>query len=113
MIKDIQKVQKEIEDVEFHLQPVIEATALALLKTNPGLVEKYITDYCVGNAETNIKKWWCLADFLVTKYNDGYIQNEKGRPQEIGYPEEWLKREIKANPKKKRLKQERAGEGEL
>jgi hypothetical protein len=49
----------------------------------------------------------------VTKYNDGYIQNEKGRPQEIGYPEEWLKREVKANPEQKRLKQERVGEGEL
>ena len=113
MIKDIQKVQKEIEDLQFHLQPVIEATAMELLKKNPGLIDKYLTDYCVGNAETNIKKWWRLADFLVTKYNDGYIQNEKGRPQEIGYPEEWLKREVKANPEQKRLKQERVGEGEL
>jgi dipeptidase len=113
MIKDIQKVQKEIEDLQFHLQPVIEATAMELLKKNPRLIDKYLTDYCVGNAEINIKKWWRLADFLVTKYNDGYIQNEKGRPQEIGYPEEWLKREVKANPEQKRLKQERVGEGEL
>ncbi|MCP5105273.1 MAG: dipeptidase [bacterium] len=113
MIKDIRKVQEEIEDSIFEMQPAVEATALGLLKKNPALVEKYLTNYCVSTAEANIKKWWRLADFLVTKYNDGYIQNEKGRPQEIGYPETWLKREVKANPNKKRLKQERKGDREL
>jgi dipeptidase len=113
MIKDIQKVQKEIEDLEFKLQIAVEATAFELLKKNPQLVEDYLTNYCVVNAESNIKKWWRLADFLVTKYNDGYIQDEKGRPREIGYPEEWLRKEVMANPGKKRLKQERKGEGEL
>ena len=113
MIKDIQAVQQEIEDLTFQLQPAIEATALELMKTNPGLVGKYLTNYCVGNAETNIKKWWRLADFLVTKYNDGYIQDEKGNPQEIGYPETWLKREVAADPRKKELKEEREGKGEL
>jgi len=113
MLKDIQRVQKEIEDLEFELQPAVETTALTLVKKNPQLVEKFLTNYCVANGELNIKKWWRLADHLVTKYNDGYIQNEKGRPQEIGYPGKWLEREIKANPKKKRLKQERKGKGEL
>jgi len=92
--------------------PAIEATALALLKSSPGLIGKYLTNYCVGNAETNIKKWWDLADFLVTKYNDGYIQDEEGRPREIGYPESWLRREAKENPQKG-LKQKRKGDREL
>ena len=112
MIEDIQKVQKEIEDLTFALQPAIESTALELLKKNPELIEKYLTNYCVSNAEANIKKWWKLADFLVTKYNDGYIQNEKGRPQEIGYPESWLKREAAEHPEK-RLMQKRKGDREL
>lgn len=101
MIKDIQKVQKEAEDLEFNLQPAIEATAKTLLKSNPQLVGTYLTNYCTTNAETVIKKWWRLADFLVTHYNDGYIQNEKGRPEEVGYPEFWLKNEVKVNPEKK------------
>jgi len=113
MIKDIQAVQKEIEDLTFQLQPAIETTAFQLIKKNPQLVKKYLTNYCVGNAEINIKKWWRLADFLVAKYNDGYIKNEKGRPQEIGYPETWLKREVKADPQKKALTEEREGKGEL
>lgn len=112
MFEDIQKVQAEIEDLTFELQPAIEATALALLKSNPGLIGKYLTNYCVGNAEMNIKKWWGLADFLVTKYNDGYIQNEEGRPREIGYPGSWLRREAKENPQKK-LKEKRKGDREL
>ena len=113
MIKDIQKIQAEIEDLEFQLQPYIEQTASSLLKNDPALLKKFLTKYCVDNAEMNVKKWWELGDHLITKYNDGYIQNEKGNPQEIGYPEKWLKKEIKQNQKKFRLQQERNGKGEL
>ena len=113
MIKDIQKVQGEIEDLEFELQPYIEQTASSLLKNNPALLKKVLTQYCVNNAEMNIKKWWELGDHLITKYNDGYIQDDEGRPQEIGYPEKWLKKELNENQKKFRLLQERNGKGEL
>jgi len=113
MIQDIQKVQTEIEDDLFGNQTEIEAEAKRLLKENPAEVEKYLTNYCVESAETGIQKWWDLGDFLITKYNDGYIQNEKGRPQEIGYPESWLQTIPKEKLEKYRLKQERDGEGEL
>ena len=73
------------------------------------MLKKFLTKYCVDNAEINIKKWWDLGDHLITKYNDGYIQNDKGRPQEIGYPEKWLKKEVNENQKKFRLMQERDG----
>lgn len=114
MIKDIKKVQKEIEDREFDMQPVVEGIAKKLLKENKKkLLQQYLTDYCVENGEKNIEKWWKLSEFLITKYNDGYIQNEKSRPREIGYPENWLKKEIKDNRSKFRLKVERKGKGEL
>ena len=113
MIKNIQQIQKEIEDLEFNLQPVIEKTASDLLKNNPEMTTKYLTQYCINNAEMNLKRWWELGEYLITKYNDGYIQNEKGRPKEIGYPKSWLRKEIKKNGKKFKLKQERKGEGEL
>lgn len=114
MIKDIQKVQKDIEDTEFSLQPYIEKTAIELYKAGKkDLMKKYLTNYCVQNAELGIKKWWNLADMLVTKYNDGYIQDEKGRPHAVGYPESWLKEEVKKHPKKFKLKDEKRGKGEL
>ena len=114
MIKDIQKVQKEIEDTEFSLQPYIEKTAFELYKAGKkDLMKKYLTNYCVQNAELGIRKWWDLADMLVTKYNDGYIQDEKGRPHAVGYPESWLKEEVKKHPEKFKLKDEKRGKGEL
>ncbi len=113
MIKDIQKVQKELEDLEFQLQPAIEHAAEYLLSTDKELVDDYLTKYCVENADAIVKKWIDLGDFLITKYNDGYIQNEKNRPQEIGYPDKWLKKEAKSRGKKHKLTQTRSGDREL
>ena len=113
MIKDIQKVQKEIEDLEFGLQPAIEHTAEYLLRTDKELAGKYLTKYCVENAEMIVRKWRDLGDLLVTKYNDGYIQNEKNRPQEIGYPDKWLKKEAKEKGKQHKLTVTRDGDKEL
>jgi dipeptidase len=113
MIKDIQAVQREIEHTAFALQPAVEAAALTLVKEDTALAQKYLTHHCVGYAEMSVKKWWELADFLVTKYNDGYIQEKPGRARESGYPEAWLRREVKANGSKRRLKEEKEIEREL
>jgi dipeptidase len=113
MIRDIQKVQKEIEDLEFALQPAVEQTALRLLESDPALASAYLTRYCVNNGQGNQERWWQLAEFLITKYNDGYVRGPDGRPEEVGYPEEWLKKELEKNPEKFRIRSERRGEGEL
>jgi dipeptidase len=113
MIKDIQKTQKEIEDMQFALQPAVEQTARQLLASDPKLVAAYLTRYCVSNGQLNQERWWQLAEFLITKYNDGYVRDEQGRPQEVGYPEEWLREELEKNPRKFRIQSERQGEGEL
>jgi dipeptidase len=113
MIEDIQAVQKEIEDLMFALQPAVETAAASLLKSNPDMVSKYLTHHCVSSAEMAVKRWWELADLLVTKYNDGYIQTTPGRAEEVGYPEEWLRSEVKKSGKEKRLRETKAIEREL
>lgn len=113
MIQDIQKVQKEIEVDFFGKQAEIEVEAAKLLKENSAEVGKYLTKYCVEKAEAGIQKWWELGNHLITKYNDGYIQDEKGNPHEVGYPQNWLKNIPKEKLEKYRLRQERNGEGEL
>jgi dipeptidase len=113
MILDIQKVQKEIEDLEFNLQSIIEQTALNLLSSHRQIIPVFLTRYCVSNARMNLDRWWKLADFLITKYNDGYVQDEKGDPREVGYPEKWLREELKKNPEKFILKGKRRGDKEL
>jgi len=113
MIVDIQKVQKEIEDLEFGLQASIEQSALSLRSSNPQMIPAFLTRYCVSTAQANLDRWWKLADFLITKYNDGYVQDEKGDSREVGYPAPWLKEELKKNPEKFVLKEKKHGEKEL
>jgi dipeptidase len=105
MIQDIQKAQKEIEDLEFTVQPAIEQTARNFISSNPEMIPAFLTRYCLSNAQMNLDRWWELAEFLITKYNDGYVRGEQGRPREVGYPEKWLREEIRINPEKFALKE--------
>jgi len=97
MIKDIQDVQKELEKNFFAMQPAIETTALALYKTDPELMQNFLTDYSISCAEKVVKRWKQLGEDLLTKYNDGYIKDENGRPRSMGYPDDWLKRVIQSD----------------
>ncbi len=100
MIKDIQAVQSEIEDNFLKLQPAVEATALELYRTNPDLMRSYLTDYSLVHGELTVRRWRELAEHLIAKYNDGYVER-----REVGYPEEWLRKVIKENPEQFRLNQ--------
>ncbi len=106
-VKDVQKVQKEFEDNFFALQPVVEKTALSLYKNSPELMKAYLTEYSNGAGTKVLKRWKRLWEELVTKYNDGYIKEEKGWPKAKGYPEDWLRRVVKENPEKFKLREEK------
>ncbi|MCD4679100.1 MAG: C69 family dipeptidase, partial [Bacteroidales bacterium] len=97
MIKDIQLVQKELESSFIAMQDSVETKAKQLKKKKRN---KFLTNYSCSMGELTHKKWTELGEHLITKYNDGYIKNEKGSPEAVGYPEEWLKSLIKAEPKK-------------
>jgi dipeptidase len=103
MVKDIQKVQSTIENQFLSLQPVVEKTALDLFKTDPALLIQYLTNYSVSQGEMVVKRWIELGEFLITKYNDGYVKDENGRPRSLGYPSEWLKAVLKSKPKQFKL----------
>ncbi|MEA2006139.1 MAG: C69 family dipeptidase [Acidobacteriota bacterium] len=103
MIKDIQKVQKALEGNFIALQPIIEKTALELFKSDPKLTAKFLTDYSVRHGELVVKRWIELGEYLLTKYNDGYVKDEKGRPRGVGYPSEWLKEVLKSKPEQFKL----------
>ncbi len=103
MVKDIQAVQREIEGRYLKLQPVVERTALELLREDPELAAAYLTDYSVGHAERLVQRWRELGEFLLTKYNDGYVQEKPGRPKDVGYPESWLERVVRERGERYRL----------
>jgi len=103
MFPEIQAVQSDIEGTFLKLQPEVEKTAIDLAESNPELMIRYLTDYSVMHAELVVSRWRELGEYLMTKYNDGYVKDEKGRPQEKGYPESWLQEVMKSCPDQFRL----------
>ena len=59
-----------------------------------------------------MKRWRALGEYLIAKYNDGYVQDEKGHAQEQGYPEAWLRRVLKERPDQFRLPEKPADKPE-
>ncbi|MDO4585993.1 MAG: C69 family dipeptidase [Planctomycetia bacterium] len=94
IIPDILSVQKELESQMLELQPVIEKTALELYSSNKPLMQTYLTDYSVAQAEKVHSRWKQLAHDLVVKFNDGFIRAADGTYPNIGYPDEWMKRVV-------------------
>jgi dipeptidase len=94
MIKDILKIQNHLEGELMALQPAIDMTANALYNSNRDLMARFLTDYSLSHAEQVFKAWQDLGGSLLNKYNDGYVKDEKGRPQEVGYPQNWLREVI-------------------
>jgi len=108
MVQDIRAVQREMEGEFLALQPVVEQTALALYDSDRELMTRYLTDYSVSHAEMVVKRWRKLGEYLVMKYNDGYVKNDKGRPTEKGYDEGWLRKVLQSRPEQLRIRKKDA-----
>jgi dipeptidase len=104
MVPEIQAVQRDLEGRFISLQPSVDKTALELAEADPELMRRYLTDYSVMQAEMVAERWRQLGAYLITKYNDGYIKDEEGEPQDAGYPEAWLQEVMRARPERFYLK---------
>ncbi len=104
MIKDIQPVQKELEDKFVKYVPVIDKAAEALYHAEgPEMARKFITEYSVNEANNMTKRWKQLGQYLLIKYLDGNVKREKDgqfartetgqapTPLFPGYPEWWYR----------------------
>jgi dipeptidase len=98
MVTDMQAVQAEIESSYLALQPAVEETAKGLYKKDRALMTAYLTDYSVSHAETMVQRWQALGEYLIRKYNDGYVQTEPGSAESKGYPDDWLRRVLAERP---------------
>ncbi|KPL00446.1 MAG: hypothetical protein AMJ91_04745 [candidate division Zixibacteria bacterium SM23_73_3] len=103
MLPEILSVQSDIEETFLALQPFVEKTAVDISKSDTELITHYLTDYSVTQAELVVSRWRELGEYLITKYNDGYVKDENGRPQEKAYPETWLREVVKSRPDQFRL----------
>jgi dipeptidase len=103
VMPDVRKVQQELENKFAAYQPAIEMAALKLHETDPSLAREFITDYSVNAANNTVDRWKELGDFLLVKFLDGNVKQEKDGellrnpwgyplpPRFPGYPDSWKK----------------------
>jgi dipeptidase len=103
MAPEILAVQTHLEDSLLAMQPELEDSAKALLVSAPDAAVNLLTTHSVSSGEHITNRWRELGEYLMVKYNDGYVKDEKGRPEEKGYPESWLRSVVRERPDQFRL----------
>jgi dipeptidase len=104
MIQDIQVIQRELEGKFFGQQKNIEAAALELYQKTPQMAIDYLTEYSVSQGDDVVKKWKKLGEFLIYKYLDGNVKNERGEVTHPGYSKEWYQRIVEEDGEKFRMR---------
>jgi dipeptidase len=102
MIKDIQKVQRELELGFVDQTAKVDKEAAAIYKTDKNKARAYLTSYSVKTGDATVARWKQLGEYLLVKYMDGNIKKEKDgkfqtngtgqavMPSQPGYPKWWL-----------------------
>jgi dipeptidase len=101
VMPDIRKVQQELEDRYAAFIPGVDAAAMKLHQTSPDLARDFITDFSVNAGNNTVSRWKELSEFLLVKYLDGNVKQEKDGellrnpwgyplpPRFPGYPDSW------------------------
>ena len=90
-------MQQELETDFLKNQPLAEQKALDMNKEER---IAFLTRYTDSLGNLVHQRWVALGNYLVTKYNDGYVKDPAMRVQPKAYPEEWLKYIIRQEPEK-------------
>jgi dipeptidase len=101
IIEDIKIVQKEVEDRAISLTKAVDIAAENLYKKDKKIMEEYLTDFSISNAEYTVERWRELGYYIFSKYNDRYIRTSdeyRPWPSGVGYPEDFLKKAIEEKP---------------
>jgi len=105
-IEDVRKAQNKWETQALDTIPVIDKFADTLYKKSPAAAARFLTDYCVNNAENIIKGWWEMGHKLLVKYNHFKINDISDRKtRRLSMPDDWnraIVKEEKLEPIKKR-----------
>lgn len=92
MHPEIAARQSYHEEASIQLIQQTDQEALTLMDKNRDALGDYLRQICSKNAETIVSDWWELSEYLIVKYNDGYISTPGNAAQPVGYPREWLNR---------------------
>ena len=110
MIKDIQKVQRELETGYIdEVTNKIDKEAASLMNTDKNKAREFLTNYSVNAGNGTVKRWQELGHYLLVKYIDGNVKKEKDgkfedngtgqavMPSQPGYPEWWLREIVRGH----------------
>ncbi len=101
MIVDIQQVQQEVESRAYAMTKAVDVAALTLYESDKTIMEEYLTDFSVNNAESTVQRWRELGYHLFSKYNDRYIRTSdelRPWPKGVGYPDHYLRKVVDERP---------------
>jgi dipeptidase len=90
MIRDINALQDSIELAELAQMRELEEKVVPMYPGITGMAANWLTEFSISNAEAVVSRWWSLADMLIAKYDDGYVNTPGSTAFEVGYPQWWL-----------------------
>jgi dipeptidase len=85
-IKDVQAAQQKYEKAIIDQIPDLDRQAAELYKKSPKEAAKFLTGFCLNNAQTVVKAWWTLGDQLLVKYNHLYQYDVEKRSYNRRFP---------------------------
>ena len=100
---DAVKLQKELEGKYIAETATIDEAAKKLYENDVWKARDYLTKYSVTTAQSTFIEWKKLSEYLLVKYMDGNIKNEKdgkfvtsedgypAGPKQPGYDDKWKK----------------------
>ena len=91
---EVETYRTKYEKAILDRQAAVEETAVKLGKTDPARMQTFLTDYSVGTADRLFERWREVLIYVLTRHNDGYVNDFVNRPAEPGYPPAWLKRVV-------------------
>jgi dipeptidase len=94
VLPDVIAAQRDHEQTCVRMMAAIDKAAAELCKGDEALARKFLTDWSVGTADGLFERWRELCGFIITKHNDGYVNEITRRPQGVGYPEAWLRKVV-------------------
>jgi len=92
VIRDVKKVQRDLEGGFLSRQADLEKAALALHAQSPALARDYLTAYSAEQGDLVTARWRKLSEALIVKYLDGNVRDEMGKITHPDYPEAWRRR---------------------
>jgi len=94
ILPDVLSVQREWEKNFFDWIAFEDQMATRLYAEAPDQALRHLTRFSTSSANDLVARWKELAAFILTKHNDGYVNDFTGEPKGVGYSEEWLRRVV-------------------